>query len=112
MERRGDEIVSVTTKENYVKLVFNRDTKMENYNRICELEKKYVSMLSSKPKPPAGPSPLLTVVLLIIYVVPGVLYLVYKSKKRKKWEAEQYGPWQKKMETEGKGILEEAASLL
>ena len=112
LERRGDEIVSVTTKENYVKLVFSRDTKMPNYDRIHELEQNYVAILAAEPTPPSGASPILTLILLVFYIAPGVLYLVYKSKKRKKWQAEQYDPWQKKLDTEGKKILAEAASLL
>ena len=42
-------IKSVTTKENYVKLVFERDKDMPNYNKIVELENKYYNNLYSKP---------------------------------------------------------------
>ena len=52
LEGIGDTVYSVTTRENYVKLVFQRDTTMPNYARIKELETKYTNIVASEPNAP------------------------------------------------------------
>ena len=44
LERRGDTIYNVTTTENYINLLFKRDTNMANYNSIKALEDQYCSI--------------------------------------------------------------------
>ena len=86
-ERREDGVYSVATTENYVKIVLERDTKMDNYNIIKELENKYFNVMSHEPqKKQIRISPILTVILLICYIAPGVIYLAYKSRQKKKAE--------------------------
>ena len=41
LEKKIDGIYNVTTKENYVNLVFKRDTNMPNYEKLVDLEKEY-----------------------------------------------------------------------
>lgn len=41
LEGEGDNINSVTTTTNYVKLVFQRDTEMKNYKEIRQIEKEF-----------------------------------------------------------------------
>lgn len=37
----NNELWNITTKTNYVKIVFKRDKEMKNYDKVCELEKEY-----------------------------------------------------------------------
>ncbi|MBQ7173467.1 MAG: DUF308 domain-containing protein [Clostridia bacterium] len=69
LERRGDDIVSVTTKENYVNLLFKRDTNMPNYNKIKALEAQYDSL----PPYPSGKLKKFLRIAGIILSVLGVL---------------------------------------
>ena len=50
IERRGDDLVSVTETTNYVKLVFQRDKDMPYYNEIAALDTKYHQLLKTEPK--------------------------------------------------------------
>ena len=109
LERRGDEIYSVTTKENYVKLVFQRDTNMPNYARISELESKYLSLLNKEPDAPQF-NLIIAGILLVMYIVPGVIYIVRYSKKKKEYD-QQYAAWRSEMNKDGQAMLSEAASL-
>lgn len=100
LERRGDDIVSVTETEHYIKLVFDRDTKRENYARIKELENTYFNIMSQEPElRQVNTSAVVAGILLLMYVVPGVIYLVLKSKAKKKAREEYeaaYADWQSK----------------
>jgi len=49
LENNGNTIQSVTTRRNYVKLVFERDTKMENYTTIKANEDKFNKIMSEAP---------------------------------------------------------------
>lgn len=85
LERRGDAIYSVTNKEKYVKLVFERDTNHKNYDTIKELELKYHTIMDNPPKEERVLiSGIIAVIGLLFYIVPGALYLVWKIRKRKK----------------------------
>ena len=44
LERKGDTIYNVTTTENYVNLLFKRETNMANYSTIKELENQYLAV--------------------------------------------------------------------
>lgn len=44
IERRGDDLYSVTETEHYVNLVFTRDIDIANYHQICALESEYFSL--------------------------------------------------------------------
>lgn len=99
-ELRGDTVYSVTTGENYVKLVFNRDTERPHYARLKQLENTYFGVLGSQPSPMNMKLVLLGLVCLIF---PGVLYIVSKTKAKKAWENE--------MATTAQSALNEAKSL-
>jgi hypothetical protein len=43
IERRGDELVSVTESEHYVKLTFERDPSRQNYTELKSLEDQFYS---------------------------------------------------------------------
>ena len=44
LERDGDDIRSVTSTTNYVKLTFSRDKEMENYAKLAQLENQFYSI--------------------------------------------------------------------
>ena len=46
MEDRGDDLYSVVTSQNYVKLAFKRDREMKNYDKIVEIENEYCDQLA------------------------------------------------------------------
>ena len=85
----GDKVVTTTT--NYVKLVFSRDTSMPNYDKIRSYENDYdrksaniASLSSTEP----SINPIAAGILLLLYVVPGIIYIVAKSKKKSAWRNE------------------------
>lgn len=49
LENRYGDLYSVTNKEHYVKLLFEREKEMPNYDRIVKLEYEYYSILNSEP---------------------------------------------------------------
>jgi hypothetical protein len=51
LERRGDDLVSVTETEHYVKLTFERDPARQNYAELVSLQREYESI----PNPSAPP---------------------------------------------------------
>lgn len=55
LERKFDGIYNVTTKENYINLLFKRDTDMPNYKELVELERAYASLEDVElPDPPVS----------------------------------------------------------
>lgn len=50
LEKRGDEVYSVTETVDYTKLVFERDKAHPNYKQIVELETEYFAILNGLPK--------------------------------------------------------------
>jgi len=77
LERRGDSIYSVTTagtKTHYVKITFQRDKNMENYNELVKLEEAYhsKSYASSIPSQPYKPNSLSLWFAIVPFIV-GVL---------------------------------------
>ncbi len=101
LERSGDTIYSVSTGENYIKLVFRRDTEMKNYVKLKQLENQYFNVLDRQPSSMNIKTALLG---LLFFVLPGVLYIVLKVTQKKKWEQE--------MENTAYPALKEAESLL
>ena len=69
LENRGGDIYSVSTKENYVKLLFERDKDMPNYNEIAKLENEMYTLLSKIPH--------FSVPLLICTLAIGFIAAVY-----------------------------------
>ncbi len=100
-EVRNGELYSVTTSENYVKLVFSRNTEMANYKQIVDLEKKYFSILAQRPAPV---EPGVAFFLFLLLIFPCVLYVKSVHKKEREWE--------EKMRKEGKKALADAQRLL
>ncbi len=115
LERRGDEIYNVTTKQNYVKLVFDRDTKMESYDRVRNLEGEYHRIMNSEPTAEyVSISWLIAIIGLVLYVVPGVAYLAWKFTKKKQCADAYnaaYAAWRAEAE-KAVGYRKEARSLL
>lgn len=104
LERRGDELYSVTTKENYVKLLFERDTGMKNYARLVQLEKQYNALLATSPK--IDKKQILITILLICVVFPiGIVYGIINFFKFSKERAVN-------IKIKGDPILAEARRLL
>ncbi len=101
LENRGDKVYSVTTGENYIKLVFKRDTAIPNYAKLKDLEGRYFNILNRMPSAINGKVAFLGI---LFFVVPGVLYIVLKVTQKKKWEDEMF--------TDGTRILGEAEKLL
>ena len=103
LERHFNTLYSVTTKENYVKLLFERDTSMPNYKMLVSLEKEYLTVLSKKPKFPKWKCGLLSglgligtswlkiilvminmdlpSVIMVAAIIASPIYYIYKHKK-------------------------------
>lgn len=105
-EKRKDKLYNVTTRENYVKLVFNRDKDMQNYQRIVELERDYYFLIDNRPIEPKM-NYFLLVLAYLLYVYPGIQYNNYYKKKKQEY-SEAYPLWQNKIES----INREIASLI
>jgi len=92
LEASGEDTYSVTTTTHYVKITFQRDKNIPNYAQLVELENKYNSI----PNPPPAPVRfgmlwlIVSAVGLILYVVPGILIIVWRfvdySKKLPEWQ--------------------------
>ncbi len=111
LEKRGNDLYSVTETQNYVKLVFTRDNKMENYAEVSQLEREYNNILDSKPVAPPPFSLIIGGILYLMYVVPGVIYTVVKIKGKKKYNAE-YASWRSTLNGRGKEILNRVSKLV
>ena len=111
LEERFGDLYSVVTKEHYVKLVFERDNKMENYQRIVELETTYFDIMGRRPEPKninvrVG----VAIICFVLYIIPGIIYLASKSQAKKKFE-KAYAEWQEEEKIAIKA-LNEARSLV
>lgn len=92
LETRNDTLYSVTTKENYVKLLFERDTQMKNYAELAHLERQYAALLNSRPQ--LSLSSILNKKLLFLLIpligIFIVVFSIYKNfrEANKKWGEE------------------------
>lgn len=109
LENRGGDIYSVTTSENYVKLIFQRDTNHKYYNELVNCENTYNSILHSKPTAPSFRL-LMAIVGLLFWILPGVLYIVYYCVKKSKYN-KAYADWQNKWHNEAIPALNKARQL-
>ena len=90
LENRGGTVYNVTERTNYVKLVFERDTKMDNYSTIVANENEFYSIMNSEPDAPqVGFSFIIAIILLCLWIIPGIAYIAYKIFKKKQAN-EQY----------------------
>ena len=105
-----------TTTTHYVKVTFQRDKEIKNYSQLASLQKDYESV----PRPGTPPSRfgyfkvfgfipiwlLIGLIGLLLYVVPGVLIIVWRcvsySKKNKQWDADYDNMIKKREEILGK----------
>ena len=94
-----------------VKLTFQRDTAMPNYERIAELEKGYFSIANSRPEelPPFS----FEVWLVLFFVVFPLAFLMtfLRIRAKKKWD-EAFCDWFLMMEEEAEPKRKEAAALV
>lgn len=111
LERQGDTLYSVTTKEKYVKLVFNREKNQPNYSKIVALENEYYSVLKSEPLILSKVNSMVAFFLLCFFIVPGVIYIWYVNKNRKE-EEERHARWAINAKKRTAEILNEAAALV
>ena len=72
LERRGNDIITVTTKENYVNLLFKRDTNMPNYSEITQLEAQF-DAVPGNTIPNHGKLKTFLVILALIAIIVGVI---------------------------------------
>ncbi|MDR1072100.1 MAG: hypothetical protein LBL45_00270 [Treponema sp.] len=111
--------------EHYVKLTFQRDNSIPNYARLAELQKQYDAVVYPEmPNPrfghplfnlfgfiPIGGWAILAAIGVLLYVVPGVLIIIWRcvsySKKSNIWDAEYVSCNIKKKE-----IIEQAKGLV
>ena len=107
LENRGDDLYCVTEKENYVKLTFERDTNVPNYNRLVKLETEYATPPCAKPSLPV--SKIVMSVICIIVFWPVGIYLSYKTYKEISGRNEE---WEKAFDEKRAAIIKEAKSLL
>lgn len=74
LENRGGSIYSVTESENYVNLIFSRETTIPNYNEITKLEKTYNDAIDTINR--LNSFKITTCIfMLALLIVPGVLYI-------------------------------------
>lgn len=74
LERRGDTIYNVTTKTNYVNLVFKRDTNMPNYQELVALEEKYWEVpVDRQPEMKSGNASAFLIVVGVISFIAGLI---------------------------------------
>ena len=108
LERRDDTLYSVTTKENYVKLLFDRDTEMKNYTQLVQLERQYAALVNSQPRVSLG---IFLNKKLLFVLIPGIgfiiaLVLIFKDF----FDASK--AWGQEYQAKAPAILSEARSLL
>ena len=109
LETRNGDLYSVTEKQNYVKLTFERDTNIPNYKRIAELEKEYTSLTYSKPGLPIGKIVLAVFLCITCFLAPIGIYQGYKIYKE---VSTQNKDWKEEFCTKETQIFEELASLV
>ncbi len=75
-----------TTVDHYMRLTFDRDQNMPNYQQIKEHEMKYESLSNQRAKLvyPKGFGIILTFIGLCLYMIPGILMIIYNCTIRKK----------------------------
>ena len=104
-----------TTTTHYVKVTFQRDKEIKKYSQLASLQNEYEAVPRPGTPPSrfgyfkVGPIPiwlLLGLIGLVIYVVPGVLIIVWRcvsySKKNKQWDADYDNMIKKREEILGK----------
>ncbi len=78
LETRGDDVYSVTTKENYIKLLFERAVP-KNKRQLDALENEMHSIMNNYPS--IKPWELLVSFIgLFIYIVPGVVFFLWRKR--------------------------------
>lgn len=89
LERRGDTLYSVTESENYVKLVFNRDTSIPNYAELDALYRQYLEY-PNVGCPGSRINKVLAFILCITIWPAGIIYIIWGLVKGKKERDEYY----------------------
>lgn len=84
-ENYGEDIYLTTTTTHYIKLVFDRDTKMPGYDTITSLERKYQAEVNKWQDEKTGPKFSFLWLLLILIYIP--LKIVRKLQNKKIKEA-------------------------
>lgn len=109
LKRSGDTIYSVTTTINYVKLVFQRDTSMPNYEEIRKKEAEYARIVDIPLK--TGPNfSLLWLIFFLMYGIGIVVFLIIKSKNKK--YNESIRPQNEEKERQREKLRSEAQALV
>lgn len=97
-------LVVTTTTEDYIKLVFKRDTKMPHYAEITNLERQYNKQIASLESKASAPKfNLFWLILLPIYIIIAVV----KSNKNKQIESRNQEIYKKmdSLEYEARDIM-------
>lgn len=77
--------VSVTTTENYVKLIFARDpSQVPHYQELTAIERQYDALPFPKDEPHF--SKILFIILFMIWFIPGIIYYMSYKKSKQKYE--------------------------
>jgi hypothetical protein len=79
IEFSGDYVIAHNDKEQYVKLVFARDTKMEHYDELHDLEAKYDALRYT----PRKQNPSFNVFWLILFVIYIIIAVVNGNANKK-----------------------------
>lgn len=88
----GSLVISTTT-EDYIKLVFKRETKMERYQDLSNLEKQYIGQIKLIEAEKKGPG----FNLFLIILFPIYIYLLVSTSKKNKLIRENNEKTRKKM---------------
>lgn len=94
-----------------VKLTFQRDTAMPNYERVCELERGYFAIQTTRPDPLEEFNFALWCGLFF-FVFPLAFLMTFVRIREKKKYNEALATWYDRMEVEAIPMREEAASLV
>ena len=115
LELRGDTTYCVTEQDIYVKAILQRDMKIANYDKIVTLEKTYFDAMSRKPSEENVEVNIRTAIILFLFgIIPGVIYLIYKLKKKMRANKSYYElltAWQNTYGREAEKALAEAIEL-
>lgn len=87
--------------------ILSRDETMKNYDKLVGLEKRYLSNMSQLQTYKNDNVFFIALVLLLLFIIPGVIYLIYKNKQKNEININNT-----KIQKKLKEIIKEADALL
>lgn len=91
-ERRGDTIYQVRSRS--IKLTFQREKTMNNYNELVSLENQYNSIYDPMMPEKFGRLWGIATIIGLCWLIPGIIIIIWRCKKY----AKEYPVWEEKMD--------------